>query len=141
MKIPTKNFTKEDCRDMSETLMTVLDTMHEPLHVKRFLFDVLTENELFMISRRLLIASMLTHGVSHDDISSTLKVGYGNIARIQKLLTNGSRSLPIAVAAMNVSAEAKAEKYAKMQPVAPGSLEWFKRMYPLHFLLVPTFRK
>src|SRR3989338_38763 len=104
MKIPTKNFTKEDCRDMSETLMTVLDTMHEPLHVKRFLFDVLTENELFMISRRLLIASMLTHGVSHDDISSTLKVGYGNIARIQKLLTNGSRSLPIAVAAMNVPA-------------------------------------
>jgi TrpR-related protein YerC/YecD len=57
--------------------------------VKRFFKDLLTLSETVMISRRIQIALMLLDGYTQEEVKDTLKVGFNNIAQVERWLNNG----------------------------------------------------
>jgi uncharacterized protein YerC len=54
--------------------------------VSVFLGDLLTANEVAMISKRLKIAEMILDGFSYEEIIENLKVGSSTVARVQEWL-------------------------------------------------------
>ncbi len=100
---------------------------------KNFFKDLLTLSEVVMISRRIQIAMMLLEGHTQEEIRKKLKVGFNNIAQVEKWLNNGFGGYKQMI-----------EKYKKKYPEKDDfekygypafSREWVRKKYPLHYLL------
>jgi TrpR-related protein YerC/YecD len=104
--------------------------------VKNFFKDLLTLSEIVMISRRIQIAKMLLKGYTHDEIRKKLRVGFANIAQVEKWLNNGFGGYRKTI-----------EKYNKKRKDNPGTKfkkpfkESMMKKYPFHSLLWDLINK
>jgi len=118
------------------SIISVLKTRDE---VKNFFKDLLTLSEIVMISRRIQIAIMLLEGYTQEEVKKKLKVGFSNIAQVEKWLNNGFGGYKKTI-----------EKYRKKYPkknefekygYPAFSKEWVRKKYPLHYLLTNLLNK
>src|SRR4030042_3243906 len=103
--------------------------------VKKFFKDLLTLSEVVMISRRIQIALLLLEGRSYDEIRKELKVGFSNICQVEKWLNNGFGGYKEILPRYQKSEKKRKERQEDV-PVTPYSLDWTRKKYPLHFLLL-----
>jgi TrpR-related protein YerC/YecD len=81
-----KNLKKEEVGKMFYKLCLAISKIKKPTEVSVFLGDLLTANEVAMISKRLKIAEMILDGFSYEEIIENLKVGSSTVARVQEWL-------------------------------------------------------
>jgi len=106
--------------------------------VKSFFKDLLTLSEVVMLSRRIQIAKMLMEGETHDQIRIKMKVGFGNIASVERWLKEGFGGYKEIIKRYK-------KKYAGKKWDGSGDLpysrKWLRKKYPLHFLLANLIAK
>lgn len=70
-------------------LIHALSTLKNPSEAKKFLRDLMTENELLEFANRWLVARMLAKGVPYTTIEKATRMSSTTIARIHKWLLKG----------------------------------------------------
>lgn len=103
--------------------------------VKNFFKDLLTLSEVVMISRRIQIAKMLLNGDSIEKIIKKLKVGNATISQVSRWLNNGFGGYKTIIRKFNKQENILATK-RRLKDSAPFSLDWMRKKYPAHFLLL-----
>jgi TrpR-related protein YerC/YecD len=106
--------------------------------VKNFFRDLLTLSETVMISRRLQIANMLLEGMTYEEIRKKLKVGMTTINQVERWLNNGFGGYKEIIRRYNRS---NVQKEIEKIPATPFSLQYIRKKYPLHFLLLNLLEK
>lgn len=81
-----KNIDKKDLGKMFYKLCLAVSKIKKPEEIAIFLSDLLSANEVKMISKRLQIAEMILDGFSYEEIKKEIKVANGTIARVQEWL-------------------------------------------------------
>jgi TrpR-related protein YerC/YecD len=102
--------------------------------VKNFFKDLLTTSEIVMLSRRIQIAKMLLAGNTQEEIKEKLKVGFANIANVEKWLNNGFGGYKDVVAKIN---EMENKRQKEKSKYFDSSL---LRRYPQHRWLLNLFK-
>ena len=98
--------------------------------VKNFFKDLLTLSEIVMISRRIQIAKMLLEGFTHDEIRKKLKVGFANIAQVERWLNNGFGGYRKTIKEYQEKCKNNPKTKIK-KPFKEGMM----KKYPFHYLL------
>jgi len=81
-----KDTDRKDLGKMFYKLCLAVSRIKKPEEIASFLSDLLSANEVKMISKRLQIAEMILDGFSYEEIKEEIKVGNGTIARVQEWL-------------------------------------------------------
>ncbi len=70
-------------------LMNVVLKLKSRRELEDFLYGILTPKELIEIPNRLKIVKLLKNGITHQDISSKLKVGVATVTRGSREIQKG----------------------------------------------------
>jgi uncharacterized protein YerC len=92
--------------------------------------DLLTLSEIVMISRRIQIAKMLLEGYTYDEIRKRLKVGFSNVAQVERWLNNGFGGYRKVIKEY----QEKRKNNQKLKIQKPFKESMMKK-YPFHYLL------
>jgi len=116
------------------TMVSLLKSRDE---VKEFFKDLLTLSEVVMVSRRLQAAKMLLEGFTCDEVSRKMKMGLTTISQVEKWLNNGFGGYKKVIRRYKNKEIPKKD----FSSAPPFSLQYIKRKYPLHFLLLNLMEK
>ena len=75
----------------NERLIKAILTLETPGEARRFLRDLMTENEIEEFGKRLQTAQMLSENISYSMIEKKTGLSSTTIARVSKWLNNGMR--------------------------------------------------
>ncbi|MEW5805124.1 MAG: YerC/YecD family TrpR-related protein [Patescibacteria group bacterium] len=117
------------------TMVSLLGTKEE---AKNFFKDLLSETEALMLARRIEIARLLLQNWSYEEIKKELSTAAATIASVHRWLEGGFGGYQKEMKKMEqVVYEEEAEALKKIEANHPFTgIEWMKRKYPFHFLLV-----
>ena len=112
-----------------EEFCEAIAVLKDPQEIMNFLIDLLTKQELIMLTRRLKIAKLLIEGKSYQVIGEILKVAPTTIAKINQWLEESGEGFRVV-----------AERTRKEKPKPSTSWDYaledwrkIKRRYPLMF--------
>lgn len=113
-------------------LFSAIAALEKTQDVENFFRDLMSPDELVMLSRRVQIAKLLLAGKTHIDIIDELKVGSTTIERVDKWLNRGFDGYRSAVR------KAKKEKgfIDYESDDFPFTFDWLRKKYPAHFWLL-----
>jgi len=100
---------------------TMVADLRSPEEAVLFIRDLLSKQEIRMLSKRLKIAKMLIDGDKYSDIITELKVSAGTISRINLWLNRSGEGFRLVLSRAN-----------KSEPVKP-SWSGIKRKYPMYY--------
>jgi len=86
MKIKIKELKTENKNKYIDALYRALEYAQTKGETKSFISDLLTESEIIMLGRRVLIAKFLLQKMPYPKISRELGVGFDTIYKVQKWL-------------------------------------------------------
>ncbi|MGC9602191.1 MAG: Trp family transcriptional regulator [Minisyncoccia bacterium] len=138
MKVRTKELEESVRIKVLDALYTATSAIQGRAALKLFLRDLLTESERIMLGRRILIAQQLLQGERPTAIASNLKVGYDNIYRVQRWLSDQLPGYEQAIKEMEKELKKRRDHYEDRRLYATNMLYRLKKKYPGHFLLFPT---
>lgn len=114
------------------TMVSLLKNREE---VKNFFKDLLTLSEVVMISRRLQVAKMLLAGHPYEAIREKLRIGFTTINSVDQWLNNGFGGYRNIIQKFN-KGNKKIKSRRKGEIAEPFSLDYLRKKYPAHFLLL-----
>ncbi|HBI16690.1 MAG TPA: hypothetical protein DDY52_00820 [Candidatus Moranbacteria bacterium] len=123
----TKNLKKDEVGKMFYKLCLAISKIKKPDEVSDLLSDLLTANEVAMISKRLKVAEMILDGFPYDEIVEKLKVGNGTIARVHEWLNISGEGYRKAVEITKGKDVVKEDDYYKR------SFTNIKKKYPMYY--------
>ena len=88
-KVKYHQLTESERKKYLGDFYSIVANLKNRQNAKNFFKDLLTISEIVMISRRIQIAMLLLDGFTQEDIRKKLKVGFTNIAQVEKWLNNG----------------------------------------------------
>ncbi|MFA6184348.1 MAG: YerC/YecD family TrpR-related protein [Parcubacteria group bacterium] len=118
---------KKDLGKMFYKLCLAVSKIKKPEEIAGFLSDLLTVNEVKMISKRLKIAEMILDGFSYEEIKDELKVGDGTIARVREWLNISGEGYRKAVEITKGKDIVKEDDYFKR------NFSNIKKKYPMYY--------
>ncbi len=126
---PYQKLTKEARQKALLELCHAMVTVKKLPDAAKVLADLLSEQELDMVAKRLQIAKLLLQKKTYHEIRQTLKVSHATIARVNIWLQQGGAGFRMAVERgkdMNIPA---------WKPWAEAGDTWaaMKRKFPMHF--------
>lgn len=127
---PSKLNTEEK-RQLFTQLCYVLAETKNIDEAAELLRDLLTEQEVEMISKRLKVADLLLEGYTYQKIKETLKVSDSKIARVHEWLKLAGEGLRAAKEKLKKYKESAREKIENIYN--PFSLRNLKRKYPMYY--------
>jgi len=74
--------TAEQREELLVQLARAIASLESPVEAASLLKDLLTESEVGMLSKRLEVARLLMLGLTFEDITNSLKVSHGTVARV-----------------------------------------------------------
>lgn len=112
-----------------EEFCEAITVLRGPQEIMNFLVDLLTKQELVMLTRRLKIAKFLIEGKGYQDIEGILKVAPTTIAKVNQWLEESGEGFRI------VTERTKKEKPKPLGnwDIAMGEWRRFRRRYPSMF--------
>jgi len=115
--------------ELLQEFCEALSVLNSPQEIMNFLTDLLTKQEIIMLTKRIKIAKLLIEGKNYREIESLLKVGHGTVARVNQWLLESGEGFRLI---------AKRTKKEKPKPKGTWDLamdEWkvLKRRYPIMF--------
>lgn len=129
-RIPKLN--KKERQDLLISLCEALATVKKRDEAAQFLTDLLSPQELEMLSKRLAIAKYLIHGKTYGFISEILKVSHNTIARVNAWLTLSGNGFRLVIErTKNVSKEDLGKEFEEKYD--PYSWHNTKRRYSMYF--------
>lgn len=138
MKVRAKELDNDARIRILDALYTAASGVQGREAMKLFLRDLLTESERIMLGRRILIAQLLLQGERPTAVASKLKVGYDNIYRIQRWLSDQLPGYEQAIKEMEKEFKKRQDSHEDKKLYATNMLYRLKKKYPGHFLFVPT---
>lgn len=127
-KFPKKSkLSQKETQQMIMDLCAALASLHNTKEAAQLLTDLLGQQELEMIARRLKIADMLLKDQTYEEIRMALKASNGAIARVHTWLRESGEGYRMALERTNQKRESinKADE--------PVKLSSMKRKYPMYF--------
>jgi len=125
---------KERLLDNLWTMIALLESREE---VENFFRDLLSKTEAIMLARRIEIAGLLLKGENYDDICEKLKTAPNTVASVHRWLQSNNKGYREAIPRLKREQKRRETIREKNQKSKdPLSLEWIKRRYPLHFLIL-----
>ncbi|OGE88384.1 MAG: hypothetical protein A3J07_01145 [Candidatus Doudnabacteria bacterium RIFCSPLOWO2_02_FULL_49_13] len=124
VKTVKNRLTKQQQEGLLIKLARAVASVNRAEEGAKFLRDLLSEPEVFMLARRLQIAELLMDGLTYEQIREELNVGYNTIAKVQtwlELYGDGYRTV------INRTIKNKVEKNIN-EPFTK-----LKRKYPISF--------
>jgi TrpR-related protein YerC/YecD len=100
---------KIDIEPLAQLLHTVVQLRHVG-EARRFFRDLLTDDELAMISRRWQVATMLAEGRSYREIEERTGMSSRTVARIARWYKEGPGGYRLALARQERTHKARGEK-------------------------------
>ena len=122
-----KSTNKKSQGEMFYKLCSAVSKIKRPEEIASFLSDLLTANEVKMISKRLKIAEMILDEFSYQEIKEELGVGDGTIARIQEWLNISGEGYRKAVEITKGKDMVKEDDYFK------SNYNNIKKKYPMYY--------
>ena len=124
--------TKKERQELLIALCEALTSVHKKEEAAQFLADLLSPQELEMLSKRLEIARLLINGETYDKIRQILKVSYNTIARINAWLTLSGSGFRLVIE----RTKRKERDYEKELEEKYDPYSWYniKRRYSMYFL-------
>lgn len=138
MKVRSKQLTNEERTRTLNALHTATSSIKDPVAMKAFLRDLLTESEHIMLGRRILLAREILSGKTYDEIVIEYKVGKDTILRIKKWLDDQLPGYETIIHEPAHMSEITKKGGIDKKLYATSALYRLKKKYPLHFLLFPT---
>ncbi|MFZ2153720.1 MAG: YerC/YecD family TrpR-related protein [Candidatus Moraniibacteriota bacterium] len=118
---------KKDLGKMFYKLCLAVSKIKKPEEIASFLSDLLTDNEVKMISKRLKIAEMILAEFSYQEIKEELRVGDGTIARVQEWLSISGEGYRQAVEITKGKSIVKEDDYLE------SNFSSIKKKYPMYY--------
>ena len=138
MKVRSKQLTNEERTRTFNALHTATGSIKDPIAMKAFLRNLLTESEHIMLGRRILLAREILSGKTYDEIVIEYKVGKDTILRIKKWLDDQLPGYEAIIHEPERMSETSKKGGIDKKLHATSGLYRLKKKYPLHFLLFPT---
>lgn len=138
MRYRTAVFEKELKKQTLEAVHLATKDLKGPDAVTNFLSSLLTESELLMLGRRLLIARLLLENVTHLEIRTRLRVSPNTVWHVSRWLQEKIPEYGMTLKAIEKESQAKSSartRKSHKDTTAPFSFADLKRRYPMHFLL------
>jgi len=131
-----KDISREEQKHMLNMLWTMIALLETREDVENFFKDLLSPTESMMVARRIMIANRLLEGEGYDTICHDMGAGPGTVASVHRWLQQGKGYKDL-IPKLQKEQE-RQRKVSEKEKVSyeRGSLEWMKRRYPLHFLLL-----
>lgn len=107
--------------------------------IRLFFRDLLSPDEIAMLVRRIEVSFLLRAGFTYQEIQNTLGVGADKIAYVQRTLTRHGEGYELIIERLRKvlrKKEKRAERAEKRQRSSFPGLDYFKKKYPGHFLLL-----
>ena len=120
---------KKERQDLLISLCEGLATIKKRDEAAQFLTDLLSPQELEMLSKRLAIAKLLINGKTYDFIRSILKVSHNTIARVNTWLTLSGSGFRLVIE----RTKNKPQKDDFEEKHDPYSWHNIKRRYSMYF--------
>jgi len=77
---------KKEREDLILEFCTAVASVKKPVEAMKFIRDLLTEQEIEMLAKRLRIARLLLEGMTYKEIERDLRVGQNTVARVSEWL-------------------------------------------------------
>jgi len=139
MKVKPKVIKSIDRAYYLDMVITALASVKSKAEIKRLLNELLTESEMIMIGRRIVIAKKLLEGKSYEEIIDEMRVGADTIMKVHKFIginDGGYEKVVNEIAKVFRYQRKHNSVHYENNPMAR-----LKRKYPLHFLLFNLFDK
>jgi TrpR-related protein YerC/YecD len=94
-----RKFTKSR---MIEKLWEVIALLDHPKDVRLFLEDILYPSEVSMLGQRLLVATLLRRGLSHEQVFGKTGASMGTVNRIWQVMHRGTGGYELALMTLQV---------------------------------------
>jgi len=125
MRTVKHRLNKEQQAGLFIKLAKSLALLNNPEESAKFLKDLLSESEIFMLARRLQIAELLVEGWTYEKIREELKVGWRTIAKVQTWLALYGEGYRTVISRSSKQQEEKQE--------SRSGFAQLKRRYPAYF--------
>ena len=139
MRRKAKDVHKDIQQQTFNALFETADLAARKGTIKNFIKELLTESELLMLGRRLLIARMLLSGLSQAEIRYKLRLSPNTIWKVNKWLVNQFPEYGEALKGVEKEREARSKSSKKIKSSYKNynllTFEEIKSKYPMHFLL------
>jgi TrpR-related protein YerC/YecD len=121
-----KKLTQGQQEELFLKFIGAIASLHNPTEAANFFKDLLSEQEVMMLARRLYIAELLDNGFTYEDICKTVQVSHATIARVQTWLSTFGDGYRTVI---------KRIKRTEPKVKTEHGKEWdrFKRKYPMYF--------
>jgi len=90
-KVPVHQFDKREKYRITGELLEILSSLRTREEMFGFLFRLLTQSEVLMLSRRLQIAIMLIEGAGYESIRKRMNVSHRTISDVEKWLNEDEK--------------------------------------------------
>jgi len=120
-----RKLSKREQNELFIKLAKSIALLRNSQEIAEFLKDLLSEEEVLMLARRLKIAELLMKGATYNQIGSDLKVAAGTIARVQTWLEQfgeGYRTI-----------FKRTSKEEKSKGIEPDTFSQIKKKYPMYY--------
>jgi TrpR-related protein YerC/YecD len=136
-RVQPKSISQTERAGLLDELWTMIALLENRDEVKNFFKDLLSETEAVMLARRIRIAKLLLEGYNYDEICKRLKTSPLTIASVHRWLQSGFGGYEKSLPKLKQELARREKVYQqKLEQGIPYSVEWLKKKYPLHFLLV-----
>lgn len=100
-----RKLSHQEQEELFINLARAIASVSSPTEAAALIKDILTEAEIAMLAKRLAIAELLVGGVTYQEISGHLKVGYATIARVAEWLNRSGEGYRLALQRMKPAQE------------------------------------
>jgi TrpR-related protein YerC/YecD len=134
-KVKSHELSEAERKKILNDLFVMIISLDNIKEAEMFFKDLLTPSEQIMIARRIQIAKMLLAGELQENIRNKLKVGFTTITQVERWLNNGFGGYKLALKKGKKSTPKTGDE------ITPFSLEWLRKKYPTHFILLNLLAK
>lgn len=121
----SQKLSKAAQEDLFIEFAKTISKLKNPVEAASFIRDLLSEQEVLMLARRLQIARLLESGLTYEQIEKTAKVGSNTIAKVHFWLSQYGEGYRTVLA--------RNEKRQSSEPASSLSWRSIKRKYPMYF--------
>lgn len=125
MKISPDRLARKDQKALQRELSRTLHAVKKAELYEQFVAQLLTQSEVVMVVRRILIAKRLLQGRTIKSIERELGAGQKTIETVHRWLKRDFEDYRMVLTNHNVHT-----------PVLSHTFRWIRKKYPMHFLLL-----
>ena len=125
-----KDFSEEEQRKLLRKFFIAIASLRNYNEVGDFFKDLLYQDEMAMLVRRLRVAQLLEEGLTYEEIAASMSVGYDTIAKVNYWLNNGSGGYKKVIKSLNkIEDRIESKRIRRAKENNLFSVAWLQKKY------------